>query len=424
MTKPLGNDRIACAGIFFVAVGLADKMAFLAATGAAMLLLGLLLLVFAAVRPPGPGRDGAAYAVLFTMLGVIAAIAQFLPGPPNPFVAGLVLAAVAALWLAPRIPALARHRLWPAAALLIASHAVFILIVPSPEHQDVYRFLNLGVDALARGQDPYSFVTRTGPEVFKLTYPPAILLLVAPFRLLLGDIRWAYVAAEAATVALLALWLRRRQGGRLWGWQDALILTPLVLPRASQGFYVFSNHEWVLLALAAAAILAASAGRWVVAGVALGLGICSKQYFVVFPALFLLPLVRRRSLLVGGGVAILIALPFLIWDPGNFLFDLRGALTDVPDPDRLTVWAMAKAAGLNLGETGARLLLAAGLGLTAGLAWWSRRRLDRSLMACGLALMLFSLCSPFAAYNYYVYAVVFLTWGLLVREPGVEAGKI
>jgi hypothetical protein len=120
----------------------------------------------------------------------------------------------------------------------------------------------------------------------------------------------------------------------------------------------------------------------------------------------------------------LIALPFLIWDPGNFLFDLRGALTDAPDPDRLTVWAMANAAGLNLGETGARLLLAAGLGLTAGLAWWSRRRLDLSLMACGLALMLFSLCSPFAAYNYYVYALVFLTWGLLVREPGVEAGKI
>ena len=35
-------------------------------------------------------------------------------------------------------------------------------------------------------------------------------------------------------------------------------------------------------------------------------------------------------------------------------------------------------------------------------------------MACGLGLFAFTLGASFAAYNYYVYGLVFFTWGLLI----------
>jgi hypothetical protein len=35
-------------------------------------------------------------------------------------------------------------------------------------------------------------------------------------------------------------------------------------------------------------------------------------------------------------------------------------------------------------------------------------------MACGLGLFAFTLGATFAGYNYYVYGLVFITWGLLI----------
>src|SRR5207245_8158331 len=107
-------------------------------------------------------------------------------------------------------------------------------------------------------------------------------------------------------------------------------------------------------------------------------------------------------------------MPFLSCGPGAFLTDVFGNLALPPDPQRLTLWAAAASLGLHPGRGLSLALLALGAAAVLVLLWAGRRRLSTSLLACGLALAAFSLCAGFAAYNYYVYALVFCTWGLLI----------
>ena len=258
-----------------------------------------------------------------------------------------------------------------------------------------------------------------------------------------GDIRWAYVAAEGLVVAFVsALVLQRsnrprllrtpggaqapvrphaRRSGLSRG-EVALLLVPLALPRVGQAFFVFSNPEWVLLALAAAAL--AWRSSWLGAGLVLGLGIASKQYFIVFPAIFLWRAIPVRAYAFGLAVALGLCLPFFIWDPSAFLGNVFGNL-GAPDPDRLTIWAALAHLGVAPGRSLAVALFRLG-GLAVAVAWWLTRTkpLSVALTACGVALAAFSLCASFAAYNYYAYALVFCTWALLLPDDWERRARL
>jgi len=149
-------------------------------------------------------------------------------------------------------------------------------------------------------------------------------------------------------------------------------------------------------------------------GLLVGLGIASKQYFAVFPVLYLLPALRRRAVLTGVVVAAAVTLPFVLWGPSAFVDHVLGNLANTPDPDRLTIWAMLVHAGLPSGHAVSVGLAIAGASVALLLAWVGRRNLSTSLMACGLGLFAFTLGATFAGYNYYVYGLVFFTWGLLI----------
>ncbi|HXA41730.1 MAG TPA: glycosyltransferase family 87 protein [Candidatus Solibacter sp.] len=397
-----------------MAVALADRLAFYTTTGMVLLLLATLALGLAAVAPDPPGAEPVIYSPLLLALAVLAAVTAEVPVRRDAAVVILTISGGLAFYVCTLVPGLRRFRLWVVAALLIAAEAVIIIRVPSPAHQDVWRFLDYGIDGMFKGQNPYSGTT-VGADggIFRLTYPPAALLLLAPFRLVLGDIRWGYLASQAIVVALLPRLIRRRTG-TLARWQEALILMPLALPRVSQAFFTFSNHEWVLLALAAAALLLALDSRAVWAGVVTGLGIAAKQYFIVFPVLYLLPELRRRTLLVALGVAVAVTVPFVAWGPSMFIEHVFGNLTSAPNTDRLTLWAMLHNSGLPSGPAVSLGLAIAGAAVVVLLAWRARRDLSRSLMACGLGLVAFTLGATFAGYNYYVYALVFFTWGLMI----------
>jgi hypothetical protein len=422
----LTRHRLAPLGIFLVAIGLADRLAFFSPLGAGLIIAGFVVLALAAVRPDADDRyRDLVYSALFAALAVTSALAPFDPGPRDPALFGLTLASPLAFYVAGAVAVLRPFRLYLAGALLVAAHAAFIVHLPHPEHQDVYRFLNLGVDVLLRGHNPYGDIAVADGGPFRFTYPPGVLLLVAPFRVLLHDIRWAYVAAEGVTVLLISRLVASLQDGRrLDRWQEALVLVPLALPRASQAFYVYSNHEWLLLALAAGALYLALRHQWVWCGVLLALGIASKQYFLVFPVLFLLPVIRWRSLALGIAGAVAIIVPFLVWDWRAFFDKIFGALAIAPDPDRVTLWAILSALGANPGRAGALVMAAVGSLASLVLLARSGPDLGRALVRCGLALAIFTVFSSYAAYNYYVYALVFVTWGLLLQrrpEAGAEA---
>ena len=265
----MARHRLAPLGILLVAVGLADRLAFFSPLGAAAIVLGVLALAAAAIAPDPPGKDHMGYPALLVALAVLTALVPLVPGSLDPLVSGLTIGGAAAFYGCGAVPALRRYRLLVSAALLIAAHAVIIVRVPVPPHQDVWRFLNFGVDALLKGRDPYGNVVGADGVTIRLTYPPGVVVLLAPFRVIAGDIRWGYVLCEALVVALLPP-LLRRVGAGVARWQEALILLPLVLPRASQAFFVFSNQEWLLLALGSAGLLLSMDRRWLLAGVVMG----------------------------------------------------------------------------------------------------------------------------------------------------------
>jgi hypothetical protein len=408
----VSRDVVAAAGIALVAVGLAHRMAFYSEVGMVLVPLGFALLGLAALRPDGPPR---AYPILLTVLCVLAALAPFDPAGPTRVEAGLTIAAPVVFYSLGFFSGGRRARLYIAGMLLVFAHAHYLLRFPHPLHQDVWTFLNGGVDLLARGHDPYQGVPLMEEGVAKTlayTYPPGALLVLAPFRLLAGDVRWAYIVAEAVVVVLWGRWLVAR--GRADRGLEALVLIPLALPRTSQAFYIFSNHEWTLLALALGALLLALRGRDLIAGIVLGLGVASKQYFVVFPALFVFRGLRRPALVAAVAVVVVVTTPFLAWDAGHFLTDVLGNLAQTPDADRLTVWAALAHVGIRLPRAGLLLLAATALGITGLTAWRTRADPSAALCACGVCLALVALCSSFAAYNYYFYALVFVAWGLLL----------
>jgi hypothetical protein len=416
----LSRDLVAGAGVALLAIGLAHRLAFVVTrTGAILLVSGVVVLAGTAVveRWPGPASSvpqrNLAFTALFTLLALLSALS---PYRDDLAASGLtVLAAV--VFFATEPSPLRRWRLWLVAPLLLASHAVLVLHVDFPK-QDVFRILTYGVDGLFHhGRNPYLPIhDPVSPDVKPLPfgYPPGILLAVAPFRLLLGDVRWAFVAGEALFVIGVAQAARR--AGPLASWQHALVLVPLVFPRTAQAYYDYGNHEWVLLGLAVVAL--AWPRSWVISGLALGLGVASKQYFLVFPVLYVLPWVRRRGAALGAIVATAIVLPFLAWDPGWFRRDVLLLVGAAPDPARLTIYAILRSLGLDIGLRASAVLTIMGLAAALGLAWVGRRRLDRALVCCGVGLCIVSLCSNYAAYNYYGYALAFIAWGLALARPG------
>lgn len=409
-------------------MGLQHRLAFaVTAIGAVLLIAGVLALGVAALardRPraaSGVEERNLIFTGLLVLFGALGALRGFSDDPAG---GTLTLAAVLVFVLLEPVPWLRRRRLWVVVPMILAAHVVLVWELAFPK-EDVFRFLTYGVDGLFhRGVNPYLPIhDPVSPDVKLLTftYPPGALLVVAPFRLLLGDVRWAFVAAEAVFVAAVALDAGRQRS--LTTWRQALVLLPLVLPGTSQAYFRYGNHEWILLAIAAVALLARR--RWALSGVLLGIGMASKQYFVIFPVLFLARDLDRRALAVAGGAAIVVMLPFLAWDPAAMIRDLLGQLGAPPDPYRLTVYGILRGSGIDVGARGALLLAGIGAGSVLACLGYARRGIGPALMACGVALCLFSLFADYAAYNYYGYALALFAWGLALSGAGdgEEAGS-
>jgi hypothetical protein len=409
----LSRHRVAALGLVLAALGVAHRLAFVVTTtGAVLVVAGTMMLLIAALAPglaPASDRENN---LTFTGLFLVMAVATALSPYTDDSAATLLTAAAAITFVVlEAVPQTRRVRLYVVAAMVLAAHALLLLHMEFPK-QDVFRFLTYGVDGLFHhGLNPYLPIPDPrSPDVrpFNFTYPPGALLVVAPFRVLLGDVRWSLLAGEALFIVGAAATARRRKG--LATWQQALLLTPLVLPRTSQAFFDYGNHDWALLGLAALGV--ALRRRWLWCGLVLGLGIASKQYFILFPVAFLLPWLPRRALLSAALTAIAVVVPFAAWDWGRFSRDVTDPLRwPPPNPDRLTLVVMARQLGFDVGRAGAAALAAAGLVLAGASGWLARDSLARSLMACGASLALFTLLSSYAAYNYYAYALAFFAWG-------------
>ncbi len=291
--------------------------------------LGTLSLIAATALRAGPSPLSGQHFDWGLPIGAVVITALALPA--GIFAAGFqsylghTLTAIAALGLA--TPVIVHQRISRLYAyLLIAvvtwAGVAMILADPNP-YIDVWYLLQAAAHGLSHGVSMYTLTwfAPPGQDANAFTYLPGSALLLWPFYVFFGDVRYGELAALVLTSVLL---IRARPG------RTGLILGCLVMlyPRAFTGIDFAWIDPLVVLEVGAAAY-ACTRGRLNLAVLALAAAFVTKQQ-----AWLLIPLAavwdqfgwRRTAYAVGGAVAFL--LPWYLVAPSGFangalLYNLR-----------------------------------------------------------------------------------------------------
>ena len=351
--------------------------------------------------------------------------ARPMPAQHSGFVPGLIVAAICA------VAALIggrRVRLTAAAGLLGATVLLGLLTYrgsPDPVI-DVVTVHDEAFAALARGESPYSMsfpdlyegrqsfyppgMVEGGRVQYGFPYPPLSLLMAWPGQLL-GDFRYAELAALVLGAAALVA------AGRA---SAVAVLAAGVLLFTPRGFFALEQSwtEPFAIVWLGVAVWAASARRPVVAAVALGLAMATKQYLVLgAPMLWHLADSRprrRQVLLAAGCAAALATLPAVADLRGFFHSAVMVQLREVLRMDALSLAVpLARATGAPMpGAAYAAVVTAAAL-----LAAW-RAPSTPAGIAAALAVTLFTAFAfgKKAFCNYYVLVIAVLALAIAVRR--------
>jgi hypothetical protein len=366
---------------------------------------------------------------LLTIWPVTNPLAQERVADYAPFWLGLVLTAVVLVvprfgaWLTPGMQF----------GLLILLHlaiGTWVILIADNPHIDVWIMQRDGVQALAEGINPYLPIYDNlhgvdspyyGPGLVvdgKLTigfpYPPLSLILAAPGELLLGDPRFAHLMALEASAVAMAF-IRWTSIGR----------SAAVLLLFNPWTFFLIAGSWteplVILAVALVGLAAARAQRWL--WLAVGMMISVKQYAIIGLPLAVLLLTQTREAgwrltWRASALAIAMALPFAIWDPGAFGWSAIGSLAaQIFRPDSLSYLVLLP------GDWGPRLSILGFLFLipVSALIYWRAPRSPAGF-ATGMAFLLlaFFAFSRQGSANYH-FAVIGC---LLIAVAATEAPAI
>jgi hypothetical protein len=271
---------------------------------------------------------------------------------------------------------------------------------------DVWYLLQHASDCVLRGCDPYTLNTPQAPGLqVGFPYLPMTAVLLAPFRLVLHDVRYG----EALAIIVAAVLLRR------CGTRTTLRLSPLLL--CVPGLFFQVEQAWteslllVLLVGTAAASLRGwgSSRRWIAGGVLLGLALATKQHmWLLLPVAAVTLGLRTTALSAAIGGALMV--PWFVADPSAFWHRTVTDFLDLaPRADALTLWLHER--------TGARTVTAVVVLVVAyGLVWLSCRAVrHRFLLGAATVLAAFDLMNKQSFYNQWV----LVTW-LLVAAAALE----
>jgi hypothetical protein len=198
---------------------------------------------------------------------------------------------------------------------------------------DVHAMQQQAAEALIHGENPYAMTmpdiyggsfkfyppgaVQDGRVQFGYLYPPLSLLVTTPGYVLLGDVRYVYLACMLATGATL-LFLRSDRVG--------MMLSALFL--FTPGSFHLLRMAWTepLAALLLAAVVVFAMKQSRVLPIALGLLLAGKQFLPA--AVLLVPLLNqpnsRRLIVQSLLVATSVTLPFMLWNPAAFFHSALG----------------------------------------------------------------------------------------------------
>jgi hypothetical protein len=321
---------------------------------------------------------------------------------------------------------LTSHRwpFWIALALMSAAGVTMIASAPKP-HIDVFFLLQGSTKGLFHGDDMYrqqwaetraSYFSHGLFDVYP--YLPWTSVLLAPFRVIFGDIRYGLVLS----LAISAVIARRLSGASPAKFVPALLpLLVALYPKVTYG-YQLSWTEPLLIALLAGMVLAVERGRLTVAVVLLALALASKQHIVL-----LLPLTAiwprfgwRRSLAAAGGALLLVS-PWIIAGPRDFWHDAVGA--NVGLGYRADALAIAtffhKALGFDPG------FALTGLGLLAAylLAWRIRGDAFGFCAGAGLLVLALDITNTQSFFNHYTLGMALVALAICLRPALTLRGE-
>lgn len=314
----------------------------------------------------------------------------------------LVVRGGAPLWLASGVVALAG-----------AAGVAGIIASPRPAI-DVWAIMQGSAHAQLHLRNIYAHAW-PGANGHTLPYLPGAVILVAPFYLVFGDVRYGLVAALMAAAAAVAA-LRKVAAGRA-----AVVLSCLVLlfPRALYGI----QQAWpepLLVALIAGTVWAAETKRPVLAVAFLTSALVTKQHvLIVLPLAAVWPVFGWRRTMTAAGAAAAIVACWFVAGPRAFV---HGAITYnlnlPPRRDSLSLFTTA----IRAGHTPPFILVPLLMVVVLAIALW---RLPRTtpgfVLGSAWLLGMFNLLNKQSFFNEWSLVVELITIGLATMSCTASA---
>ncbi len=316
---------------------------------------------------------------------------------------------------------------WAALGLMSAAGVTMIAAAPRP-HIDVFFLLQGSTKGLVAGKDMYrqqwaaSRATYPSHGLFDVyPYLPWTSVLLLPFRLVFGDIRYGLVTALA-----VASWLARRLTGA--SASPGLRYVPALLPLliALHPKVTFADQmswtEPLLVALLAGMVLATERGRPGIGLACLMLALASKQHI-----LLLLPIAAawprfgvRRTLIAAAGAFVLV-LPWIIAGPHDFWHDAVDANTGLgyrADALCIATWVHKE-----FGHDPGFALTGLGLLIAYAIAWRARGDAFGFCAGAGLLVLALDITNTQSFFNHYTLGMALVVLALCVRAGRAEEAQ-
>jgi hypothetical protein len=336
--------------------------------------------------------------------------------------AGVLAGGAALLGVAGRVVPRPHGVFWIALALATAAGVAMVLASPSP-NSDVFYLLQGSAKGLAQGKDMYQQTWVPSPDVYRsgglfAVYPylPWTSVLLAPFRLVLGDIRYGEIAALAVAAVTL-----RSVAGEQVRRSAALGLLPLLVALHPKVTYA-DQQAWtepLLVALLALMVWAVLRNRSWIAVLCLAVALASKQHIVLLlPVAAAWPAFGLRRTLTSIGLALLAISPWIVAGPRDFWHDAVSVnLGYKVLPYALSLPALADRHGHAVGFG----LTALGLALAYVLAMRLVRRAPSAASfaaGCALVILTLDVTNKQSFFNHYTLATGLLATALCAGLPG------
>lgn len=314
---------------------------------------------------------------------------------------------------------------WIGLGLATAAGVAMVRAAPQP-NIDVFYLLQGSTKGLAQGKNMYQQTWVSSPKVYHsgglfAVYPylPWTSVLLAPFRLVLGDIRYGEIAALAVAAATL-----RSIAGEQLRRSATLGLLPLLVALHPKVTYA-DQQAWtepLLVALLALMVWAVRRDRsWLAVG-CLALALASKQHIVLLlPIAAAWPAFGLRRTLTAAGLALVAISPWIVAGPQDFWHDAVSVnLGYKVLPYALSLPALADRHGHSVGFGLTALGLIVGYVLALRLV---RRERSCAAFAAGCALVVLALdiTNKQSFFNHYTLASGLLVSAICAGLPAVSA---